>query len=101
MSATIPSRQSAMRRMALFMCLLTVALMTAASFPGAWHETEGGPGQDCQCPVCKTIGHGLLHSFVAPHPNGALVPVHLISPEQPPSQLETFVLDHPARAPPA
>jgi hypothetical protein len=101
MSVLGQSRRSSMRWLALAVGLVTVVLMTAAYFPGPWHEHGDGPSQDCQCPVCKIVHHGLLHSFATIQLDRPLESVVLISTEQPPFQLEAFVYDQPARAPPA
>jgi hypothetical protein len=90
-----------MRWLVLLVGLVTVVLMTAASFPGPWHEDGEGQDHDCQCPVCKIVSHGLLQSFATLHVDRPLVSVHLVSTEQPSLRLEAFVYDHPARAPPA
>jgi hypothetical protein len=100
MSVLRHSRRSSVRWLTLILGLVTVVLMTAASFPGPWHEHEEGPSQECQCPVCKIVNHGLLHSFDTvqlERPSGS---VFLVPTEQPSFQFEAFANDQPARAPP-
>ena len=80
--------------------LAVATVMTAASTPGPWHNEDDIPGHDCQCPVCKVAGHGLLESPAVIQPTAPFATPILIPTEHTPAEGKTLVQDGLARAPP-
>jgi hypothetical protein len=81
--------------------ILTAAVLTAADIPGPWHGDNDWGKQECQCPICKLAGKGLMDSRAViqptpPEPHPFLNPVERLSSEE-----RSFVEVSSARAPPA
>ena len=94
-------RQKAVRWIAVVVGLAAVAVMSTAYLPGPWHDDNETGTQECQCPVCKVIGHGALASNGIAYATPPASIVGSISLDPVSHDIKTIVRDHSARAPPA
>jgi hypothetical protein len=94
------ARQSPLGWLVLLSGLATVVVMSVAVFPGPWHEDVDFATKECQCPVCKIAGQGLLETAaniqVAPPETSPLS----IQPFQVPTEENHLAHICAARAPP-
>ena len=93
-------RQNAVTWLLLLAGLSAIAVMTAAHVPGPWHGDNETTTNECQCPVCKIVGQGILASdaVVQPTPPEPVLCSVQIDPTF--HDIRALVHDYPARAPP-